>query len=335
MPSLSPDLTKWERLADLVRRVEDRGLRALPVGELEEVSRLYRQATAALARERTRGRDPELADYLNSLVARAHSSIYGRSTQPGLRLGRFFAAEIPRTCRAHLGWIGLAAGLFIIFILLSYGLVTTDERWAEALSPLAAQAATQFTESHQPAGKYFAPTAGALGGGNLSAFILGNNVKAALSAFGLGLTAGLGTLFVLYENGAMVGVFLGIGHNHRALLDMVAVVAPHGILELFAFMVAAAGGFVLGFSLIAPGDLTRAESLARAARPALRLALGAAVLLVPAATTEGLLSPQATGLFASDQIRLLFGATLAALGLLYVFAGDIILTGGKQTEAES
>jgi uncharacterized membrane protein SpoIIM required for sporulation len=335
MPSLSPDLTKWERLADLIRRVEDHGLRALPVAEVEEVSRLYRQATAALARERTRGRDPELADYLNSLVARAHSSIYGRSTQPGLRLGHFFAVEIPRTCRAHLAWIGLAAGLLALFALLAYGLVTSDERWGAALSPAAAEAATKFAESHQPAGRYFAPTAGAVGGGNLSAFILGNNVKAAFSAFGLGLTAGLGTLVVLYENGVMVGVFLGLGHNHHALLDMIAVVAPHGILELFAFTIAAAGGFVLGFSLVAPGDLTRAESLSRAARRALRLALGAALLLVPAATVEGLLSPQATGLFASDRVRILFGTALAALGLLYLFAGDLILSGERPQTSDS
>jgi uncharacterized membrane protein SpoIIM required for sporulation len=132
----------------------------------------------------------------------------------------------------------------------------------------------------------------------------------------------------------MVGVFLGIGHNHHGLLDMLAVVAPHGMLEIFAFMIAGGAGFVLGFSLIAPGDLTRAESLSRAARPALRLALGAALLLAPAATVEGLLSPQATGLFASDPVRILFGSTLAALGLLYLFAGDLILDGGKKKEEE-
>jgi uncharacterized membrane protein SpoIIM required for sporulation len=327
------DLTKWERLADLVRRVEDGGLPALPVAELEEVGRLYRQAAAALARERTRGRDPELAAYLNALVARAHSSIYGRSTQPGLRLGRFFAVEIPRTCRAHLAFIGLAAGLFLLFALLAYGLVVTDEHWADLLSPGAAEQATRFAESHRPAGEYFAPSAAAVGGGNLSGFILGNNVKAALSAFALGLTAGLGTLAVLFANGTMIGVFLGVGRTHGALLDLVAVVAPHGILELCAFMIAAGAGFVMGFALIAPGDLTRAEALTRGARQALRLALGAALLLLPAALVEGLLSPQATGLFSSDRIRILFGASLAVLGLLYLFAGDVILGGKKETQS--
>ena len=326
------DLGKWERLAGLVRRVEHGGLRALSVAELEEVGRLYRQAAVALARERTRGREPELTDYLNALVARAHNSIYGRSTQPGLRLGHFFAVEIPRTFRAHLAYLGLAAGLFALFSLLAYGLVVTDENWAERLSPAAARQATTFAEQHQAAGKYFEESAQVVGGGNLSAFILSNNVKAAFSAFGLGLTAGLGTILVLFLNGMMLGVFLGIGATHGALADMIAVVAPHGVLELSAFAIAAGAGFVMGFALIAPGDLTRGESLARGARQALRLALGAAVLLVPAALVEGLVSPQSTGLFASNQVRILFGVTLAALGWLYLFAGDVALGGGEKEE---
>ena len=327
----SADLAKWERLADLVRHVEEGGLRALPVGELEEVGRLYRQAAAALARERTRGRDAEMTDYLNALVARAHSSIYGRSTQPGLRLGRFFAVEIPRTFRAHLGPLGLAAGLFALFSLLAYGLVTTDENWAARLSPGAATAAAEFAESHRPAGEYFAETAELFGGGNFSGFLMGHNIKSALLAFGLGLTAGVGTLLVLFANGMMLGTFLGVGRNHGALLDMVAVVAPHGVLELSAFAIAGGAGFVMGLALIAPGDLTRGEALARAARAALRLALGAALLLVPAGLTEGLLSPQSTGLFASNQFRIAYGLALAALGWLYLFAGDVAL-GGKGEE---
>ncbi len=319
------ELPNWELLAALVRRVEEHGLPSLQVAELEKLGRLYRQAAAALARERTRARDPDLVAYLNALVARAHSSIYGRSTQPRTRLSSFFAEEIPQSCRAYLAPIGLAAALFLLFGLLAYGLVATDERWADHLSPGAAAQARSFAQSRRPAGEYFAPAASFAGGGNLSGFILGNNVKAAFGAFALGLTAGLGTLAVLFVNGAMIGVFLGIGRAHGTLGSLSAVVAPHGFLELCAFTIAAGGGFVLGWAVLAPGDLTRAEAMRRAARPALRLALGAAMLLLPAALVEGLLSPQSEGLFASDGIRLLFGAALAALGLLYVFTGDVIL----------
>lgn len=324
MPPSEPP--NWERLAALVRRVEEHGLRSLPVAELEQLGRLYRQAAAALARERTQARDPDLIAYLNALVARAHSSVYGRSTQPRTRLSSLFAEEIPRACRAHLAPIGLAACLFVLFALLAYGLVTTDERWADHLSPGAAEQARSFAASRRPAGEYFAPAASLAGGANLSGFILGNNLKAAFSAFALGLTAGLGTLAVLFANGAMIGVFLGVGRAQGALLSLTAVVAPHGLLELCAFMIAAGGGFVLGGALVAPGDLTRAEALRRAARPALRLALGAALLLLPAALVEGLFSPQSQGLFASDAARLLFGVALAAFGLLYLFAGDLLLS---------
>lgn len=87
----------------------------------------------------------------------------------------------------------------------------------------------------------------------------------------------------------------------------------------------------MGLALVAPGDLTRGEALARAARPALRLALGAAVLLVPAALVEGLLSPQSGGLFASNQARIAFGLALAALGWLYLLAGDVVVGAPRES----
>jgi uncharacterized membrane protein SpoIIM required for sporulation len=164
-----------------------------------------------------------------------------------------------------------------------------------------------------------------MGPGNLSGFILSNNVRAALAAYALGITLGLGTIAVLFLNGTMLGVFLGVGASHGALGDMVAVVAPHGVLELSAFMIAGGAGLVIGASLVAPGELTRAQSLLRGARSAVRLAVGVVPLLGAAALVEGLLSPQSTGAFAGNTPRILFGVLLAVVGLVYLFAGDVLI----------
>ncbi|HEY3397290.1 MAG TPA: stage II sporulation protein M [Armatimonadota bacterium] len=319
------ELGRWERLATLLRQVEAAGLPALPVRELEELDRLYRQAAAALARERTRGRDPEMLEYLNALVARGHSLVYARRHESRLRLGYLFAVEIPRTCRARLDALGLAAALLVVFSAIAFTLVRHDDQWAATLSPGAAQAATAFVESQEPAGEYFAKSARQIGGGNLSGFILSNNVRAALTAFALGLTLGLGTIAVLFTNGLMLGTFLGIGASRGALVSVLAVVAPHGILELSAFTLAAAAGLVLGAALAVPGDLTRAESLIKGAREAVRMALGAVPLLLVCALVEGLLSPQYTGTFASNPARIAFGVGLAVLGLVYLLLGDILI----------
>lgn len=325
MRSKQTDLAQWERLAQLVRRVETGGLQRLPVRELEELGSLYRQASAALARARTRQRDQKLVEYLNQLVARAHGSVYGRRNQPHLNLGYFFAIDLPRTFRAHLDAILLAVILFAFFSMMSYTLVTSDERWAQLLSPMAAEAAQSFIETGEPAGEYFGEIARTLGYGNLAGLILSNNVRAALAAFALGVTLGLGTIVVIFLNALMMGVFFGVGANQGALLDMIAVVAPHGVLEICAFMIAAGAGLVMGASLAAPGDLTRAQALIQGAKEAVKLVLGTVPLLVAAALVEGLLSPQSTGLFADNYARLLFGLALAALGLTYLFLGDFFL----------
>ena len=329
MPAGRDETADWERLAALVRRAERWSLRSLAVAELEELSRLYRRAAAALAREQTQGRDPRRLEHLNHLVARTHSTLYGQRPERRWRPGEFFGTEVPQTFRRHLDAILLAATLFLLFSSAAFALVRHDARWAESLSPAAAQAAREFAASGRPAGAYFEQTAETLGPGNLSGFLLSNNVRAALMAYALGITAGVGTVLVLAANGAMLGVFLAVGATPGSLGTMVAVIAPHGLLELMAFMIAGGAGLVLGGSLLAPGDLTRGESLRRGAHSAVCLAVGVVPLLGLAALVEGLLSPQSTGAFASNVGRLAFGAALAAICLMYLFAGDMLLAAAR------
>ena len=64
----------------------------------------------------------------------------------------------------------------------------------------------------------------------------------------------------------------------------------HGLLELFAIWVAGAAGFLLGRSVVAPGDLLRSDALVLSGRRAVRMVGGAAILLVVAGLIEGFVS---------------------------------------------
>jgi hypothetical protein len=65
----------WERL-DRLLRLAGRGLGRLGKVDLRELGALYRQASSDLARAQAAAADPELVEYLTTLVVRGHGIIY-------------------------------------------------------------------------------------------------------------------------------------------------------------------------------------------------------------------------------------------------------------------
>src|SRR5216117_1690500 len=124
----------------------------------------------------------------------------------------------------------------------------------------------------------------------MAAFIIQNNIGVSFVAFVGGVTGGLLTAWLLYTNGMMLGLGLGLFQNYHAARYLLAFVLGHGVLELTAIFISAGAGFRLAKALIAPGDRTRKDALVLEGRIAARM-LGAVVtLLAIAGTIEGLLS---------------------------------------------
>jgi uncharacterized membrane protein SpoIIM required for sporulation len=85
-------------------------------------------------------------------------------------------------------------------------------------------------------------------------------------------------------------------------------------MELTAIMLSGAAGLKLGSALIAPGNRTRKAALIDAAKPAIRIMYGAALMFLLAAFIEGFWSPLTT--FPSD-VKYSAGATLWVLVVAY------------------
>jgi len=316
-------LPNWQRLSELLDRADRAGLPGLSPEELTEIGRLYRRVAGHLAEARTAGADEETIRYLNQLVSRAYARVYAGSRPRRLGVVRMFTVEIPQTFRRHAKYIGVSVGLSLIAALISFSAVRSDGRWADALmSRGGPEAWREFAESGKAAGEYFGETAESMGGPELSSFLMTNNIRVALTAFALGVTLGLGTLYVLTVNGLMLGVFFGVGGNAEALLRFASIIAPHGVLELSAIFIAGGAGLMLGHAIVDPGDRFRRDALRDAASEAVKLALGTVPMFVVAGIIEGNVSPQSTGLFADDFTRILFGLMVGAAFWLYLFFGD-------------
>lgn len=321
----------WDRLTALLDKCEAQGLKSLEPQELRELARLYRSTSSDLSLARARQR-PDLAAYLNQLVGRAHAQVYSRPPRRKVRLGEFFGVTVPRTFKHCLPYWLFSVAILVIGSVIGYAATASNPAWAEILVGRGMRAAMEsFLSGQTPAGEYFQGTAGTLGaGGGLSGFLMTNNIQVALMCFAFGISAGVGTFYVLARNALMLGSALGLGAFHGKLLLMAAVVAPHGVVEISAVVIAGAAGLRLGYALINPGDMLRQDALKIAAREAVQLALGTVPMFIFAGLVEGLISPLTVGPFRNEWARVAFGVLSGMALYTWLFAGDIMF--GTHTE---
>jgi uncharacterized membrane protein SpoIIM required for sporulation len=124
-----------------------------------------------------------------------------------------------------------------------------------------------------------------------SSFIMTNNIMVCFLTFVGGITAGLFTLFELFNNGFMLGVIGVICAQHHMAVSLWSFVAAHGALELPSIMFAGAAGLRLGAGILFPGNLRRRDSVAEAGVDSVQLISGTIPLLIIAGTLEAFLSP--------------------------------------------
>jgi uncharacterized membrane protein SpoIIM required for sporulation len=304
----------WESLEELLKRAGRRGLRRLGADELASLGRLYRATTSDLAYAQGQDYDPRVTLYLNRLAARAHAYIYGASAQTGWRrIARFYTHTFPAEFRRSFPFFAFCTLLTIVCAVTAYAVIGAHPSDAYALLPK-----TMIPDSIRKSlhNSNFAFDTGQ--SPLASSEIIANNVKVAIVAFAGCVTLGSLTLWILIQNGLMLGglgaLFSGAGFGY----DFWATVAPHGVIELTAIQIAGAAGLLIAAGIVAPGQLRRRDAVSANAKRAGVLFAGVASMLVIAGTIEGFFSP----LRLSPEVRIAFGAiTAVALVLYFGFAG--------------
>ena len=308
----------WERLEDLVEQSSGGRLGDLSNDELHELGTLYRRASADLARAQTRYNSTlagqELVRTLNALVRRAHAQIYAApATGAPTGAWKWLFYGFPAAFRRHWRAIALAALLLFGPALVSYimvwsnaadtrlflddGIVKTVEERAQK------KLVTGWGGNTSYQGIVESP--------EISGYLMTNNIRVSMLAVALGVTAGLGTGFVLITNGLMIGSLAGVASNNNVDFLFWSVILPHGVLELTAIAIAGGAGFVLARAIYAPGDLPRRDALKIAGGEAAQLLAGVAAMLVLAGLIEGFLTPADI----SPSLKMAF-AGMTALGLV-------------------
>lgn len=117
-----------------------------------------------------------------------------------------------------------------------------------------------------------------------------NNLKVSVWCFALGLLFGVGSLFVLIQNGIMLGAFQYLFIREGIYMDSFFTIWMHGAIEISCIIIAGAAGITLGSGLVFPKTLTRLQSLQLSARRGLLILLTVLPLIVLAAFIEGFIT---------------------------------------------
>jgi uncharacterized membrane protein SpoIIM required for sporulation len=296
----------WQRLEEMIGVVELRSPRRTDRPFLRELTSLYRATTGDLAYAQTHYRGTTLLLFLHQLVARAHNQIYRPHRATLQETSRFFFNEIPRAVQSHLQAVVWSAIIFLLGVALGLSAVQYDERAASIILPN--HVLNSIYSGHMWTGNIFsvvpAPVA--------STFIFTSNISVALLAFAGGLSFGIITTLILFENGLMLGVCFKLCANY-------------GLLEISTIILAGAGGYVVANALLNPGSLSRADALAQQGRSAVRMAIACVPALITAGCIEAFISPSNIPVW----IKITVGLTLGIGFWLY------LLVTGKTSAARA
>lgn len=296
----------WDALARLLDALEGG---KLGLEELQRLDRLYRRAASDLARARSAYAGSDAAVHLNQLCARGYAAIYRRGPAGEPALKRFFLRDFPVTFVEEARAFGGAALILLAGALVGVVAALAEPHSLDALVP-------QAMRDHLERGTLWTDAAlSATSPLVLGSRIVTNNAAVALTAFALGLTAGLGTAVLMFVNGLHLGGVLALAWRAKVGAGLLSFVAAHGFVEVAAILVAGQAGLVVAAAIVAPGELSRADSLRVRGRKALTLALGTLPLLATVGLVEGFVSP---GTLFPPWAKLALGLSLLGLMIVWI-----------------
>lgn len=284
-PFVNERKSNWQRLEDLLSMLQGNSLRGLSKTEVREFGELYRRAATDLAIARAETRDPKLINYLNSLVIRAHGKIYRAESGGFSLIWHFFSKDFPRTFRKNSRYMAIAFGIFLFFGI--FGFVAT---WFDM----------DFTHFVMLSGVQEQITAGdqwwlELNKANQigATSILSNNILVTFRVFAMGAFFGIGAFYDLAFEGARLGSVFAACYRLNPPFgnELASFVVGHGVIELSTIFFCGGAGMMIGYAMINPGNLTRAQALKKKGIEAARIVIGCACFLIIAGTIEGFLSP--------------------------------------------
>lgn len=306
----------WQGLENDIAELEKPNGR-LSANDLTSFAPRYRKLCHLHALAEDRRYSSHLVDTLSDLVVRGHQQLYRRKQPIAHQLTRFIVAEFPRLVRQQQSYIWWATALlYLPAILLFLAILWQPDLVYTITSP---EQVGQFEAMYDPSNRVLGSARDSETNMQMFGHYIQNNISVSFRTFASGIMLGVGSIFFLVFNGLFFGAVAGHLTNAGFTETFFTFVIAHGSFELTAIAIAGAAGLKLGYSLLAPGNLTRLESLKRGAAVAIKLMYGVIIMLVIAAFIEAFWS--SNNIFDPWQKYLVGGFLWLLVVSYFIFSG--------------
>lgn len=297
---------EWGNLENYCKRINQKGFKKLETEEIKSFLNLFKLTSHHLAYAKTHYKGSQTIVYLNNLVSQCNTYVYTEAKPDIPFFFRTLFFNYTNTLKQYRNYILFAFGVFLVGAFMSFGMVYFKADYARLFLDQDLIEGISCGGSSNGGSNWNYPL--------MSSYIMTNNILVALRAFVFGITLGIGTVYILFYNGLMLGSLTALFYLYGDTVQYWSLILPHGVIELTAIFISGAAGFVIAKSFLIPGRLRRSHSLIKGAKEALGLISGVVVMLVVAGIIEGFFTP----LNIDAGIKLLFALLTAVLLGIYI-----------------
>ena len=247
------------------------------------LSDLYIEVTDHLSYAKTFYKNSNTERYLNQLASKAHQNIYRTKKEPKNRLISFFKTEFPTMFYQHHRELLITFLTFTLFVIVgAFSAANEGDFVRSFLGDGYVNMTLENIENGDPMAVYKEQ-----GEFNMFLGITLNNIKVALFAFAYGILLGIGTLYIMMQNGIMLGSFQYFFYEKGLLWESARTIWIHGTIEISVIIIAACAGMVMGNGMLFTGTLPRLESFKRGVINGLKILMSTIPFFIIAGFLEG------------------------------------------------
>ena len=243
----------------------------------------YIQLTNDLAYARTYYPESKTLLYLNSLASQAHQKIYANKREDSNRVVAFWKYEFPLFFKQYHKTLLYAFLIFMVATLIGVISALHDDSFVRLIL---GDAYVNETLNNIEKGD---PTAIYKSGSQIGTFlgITINNIRVAFLAYAFGVITSIGTGYILFSNGVMLGAFMTFFYNKGLLYQASKSVWLHGTIEISVIIIAGCAGLVMGNSILFPKTYSRRVSFMKGAKDGLKIVVSTIPFFIIAGFIEG------------------------------------------------
>ncbi len=247
------------------------------------LSDLYIEVTDHLSYAKTFYKNSNTERYLNQLASKAHQNIYKTKKEPKNRLISFFKTEFPTMFYQHHRELLITFLTFALFVIVgAFSAANEGDFVRSFLGDGYVNMTLNNIEKGDPMAVYKEQ-----GEFNMFLGITLNNIKVALFAFAYGIMLGVGTLYIMMQNGIMLGSFQYFFYEKGLLWESARTIWIHGTIEISVIVIAGCAGLVMGNGMLFTGTLPRLEAFKRGVINGLKILISTIPFFILAGFLEG------------------------------------------------